>query len=573
MNARSSLKELNIRNIGVIVETDLEFGPGLTVLTGETGAGKTMVLTALNLILGAKSDVDLVRKGADRLTASGTFGITSSVAEQIQNNGGIVESGEVIISRSVTNEGKSKISLGGIPSTTTQVAALSNFLIEVHAQSSSARLAKSSVQRDLLDAFAGLSSDLSDYQEAFESYNLLAKRIKELESEMSKRDSEIERITAFVKDFEKVTPLTDELADIENDIAKLGSVEEINNSMSLALTAIVDDENSALNSLQVARKALDGLRKYGSELSDLVESYNDAIFEVSEVSAALSRFLANLEADPNRFDYLRNRRAEIISLIKRYGKGETQIEGFKSLFVLFDSAKTKLLDLAGGDERVAALKEDLAKAFTLMQKSALKISKERAVSAEKLSHLITTELHSLSMPSATILISVERADESEIKSYSASGLDEVKFLFTSHKGGAMLAITKSASGGELSRVMLALEVVLAELSPVGTYIFDEVDSGVGGKAAVEVGRRLAKLAQQSQVIVVTHLAQVAVWANQHFVVQKSEDGSVTQSDVIAVTGALRTKEIARLLSGQEDSKTAQEHATELLDLVAKSMIS
>ena len=455
MNARSSLKELNIRNIGVIVETDLEFGPGLTVLTGETGAGKTMVLTALNLILGAKSDMDLVRKGADRLTASGTFGITSSVAEQIQNNGGIVESGEVIISRSVTNEGKSKISLGGIPSTTTQVAALSDFLIEVHAQSSSARLAKSSVQRDLLDAFAGLSSDLSDYQEAFNSYNSLAKRIKELESEMSKRDSEIERITAFVKDFEKVTPLTDELADIENDIAKLGSVEEINNSMSLALTAIVDDENSALNSLQVARKALDGLRKYGSELSDLVESYNDAIFEVSEVSTALSRFLANLEADPNRFDYLQNRRAEIISLIKRYGKGETQIEGFNSLFVLFDSAKTKLLDLAGGDERVAALKEDLAKAFTLMQKSALKISKERAVSAEKLSHLITTELHSLSMPSATILISVERADESEIKSYSASGLDEVKFLFTSHKGGAMLAITKSASGGELSRVMLA----------------------------------------------------------------------------------------------------------------------
>jgi len=573
VNARSSLKELNIRNIGVIKETDLEFGPGLTVLTGETGAGKTMVLTALNLILGAKSDSDLVRNGADRLTASGTFGITDLVAQEIQSNGGIVESGEVIISRSVTSDGKSKISLGGMPATTTQISALSDFLIEVHAQSSTARLAKSAIQRDLLDSYAGLNSQVGEYREVFESHIALAKRIQELESEISKRDSEMERVTGFIKDFEKVLPVADELTSIESDIAKLGAVEEINNNMSLALSAISDDENSALNSLQVARKALDGLRKYGSELSDLVDSYNDAVFEVNEIAASLGRFLANLEADPNKFDYLQNRRAEILSLIKRYGKGETQSEAFASLFALFQSAQLKLQDLSGGDERLASLKLELAKVFADVQKKANLISVVRKKFAEELSTAITSELHSLSMPNATIVIEVEPLNDTKFANYSTSGLDEVKFLFSSHNGGALLPITKSASGGELSRVMLALEVVLAQTSPVGTYVFDEVDSGVGGKAAVEVGRRLAKLAQQSQVIVVTHLAQVAVWANQHFVVAKSEDGSVTQSDVVMVTGALRTKEIARLLSGQEDSKTAQEHATELLDLVAKSVIS
>jgi len=573
VNARSSLRELNIRNIGVIVDTDLEFGPGLTVLTGETGAGKTMVLTALNLILGAKSDSDLVRKGADRLIATGIFGITKAVANEIESNGGIVESGDVIISRSVTSEGKSKVTLGGIASTTSQVAAISDFLIEVHAQSSTARLAKSAIQRELLDSFAQINTEVVEFREVFDSHNSLVKRIAELESEISKRESEIERITGFIRDFDAVSPVPGELESIESDIAKLGAVEEINNSLSLALSAISDDEASALNSLQVARKALEGLRKYGSELSTLVDSYNDAVFEVNEISTSLSRFLANLEADPNRFDFLQNRRAQILSLIKRYGKGETALEAFTGLFSTVESMKRKLQDLSGGDERLATLKSELAIVFSQLQKSANLISKARKVAATKLSTLITAELHSLSMPNATILVDVESLDGTKITDFTVAGLDEVKFLFSSHKGGGLLPITKSASGGELSRVMLALEVVLAQSSPVGTYVFDEVDAGVGGKAAVEVGRRLAKLAEGSQVIVVTHLAQVAVWANQHFVVQKSEDGSVTQSDVVAVTGELRTKEIARLLSGQEDSKTAQEHANELLALVAKSVIS
>jgi len=573
VNARSSLRELNIRNIGVIVETDLEFGPGLTVLTGETGAGKTMVLTALNLILGAKSDSDLVRKGADRLIATGIFGITKAVANEIESNGGIVESGDVIISRSVTSEGKSKVTLGGIASTTSQVAAISDFLIEVHAQSSTARLAKSAIQRELLDSFAQINTEVVEFREVFDSHNSLVKLIAELESEISKRESEIERITGFIRDFDAVSPVPGELESIESDIAKLGAVEEINNSLSLALNAISDDEASALNSLQVARKALEGLRKYGSELSTLVDSYNDAVFEVNEISTSLSRFLANLEADPNRFDFLQNRRAQILSLIKRYGKGETALEAFTGLFSTVESMKRKLQDLSGGDERLATLKSELAIVFSQLQKSANLISKARKVAATKLSTLITAELHSLSMPNATILVDVESLDGTKITDFTVAGLDEVKFLFSSHKGGGLLPITKSASGGELSRVMLALEVVLAQSSPVGTYVFDEVDAGVGGKAAVEVGRRLAKLAEGSQVIVVTHLAQVAVWANQHFVVQKSEDGSVTQSDVVAVTGELRTKEIARLLSGQEDSKTAQEHANELLALVAKSVIS
>ena len=567
--SKSSLRELTIRNLGVIDTAEIEFKSGLTVLTGETGAGKTMVLTALNLILGGKSDSDFVRSGQERLIVSGKFEIGEALSLVVEDAGGIVEENEVIINRSVTNQGKSKISLGGAVSSATQVSEMAQELIEIHAQASSARLSKGSVQLELLDSFAGHENLVSDYSTDFEEHLNLRKRVAELERQLSVRDLEIAKLEAIVKDFERVKPQPGEIAELENEINKLGAVEELNTGIIQALAAIDSEENSAISALGLSKKLLENLRGKDSALDSLIEDQSESIYGLVEVTGKIERYLSGLEADPARFDFLQLRKSELLGLVKKYGTGSNRDIAYENLLAEAEDASSRLADLQGGDLRLEELKSQSKEKFEELQSSAKKLSVSRAIFAGKLSEAITKELALLAMASAKLIVSVLKSDETESKNYSASGLDEVSFLFTSHSEGKPLPLAKGASGGELSRVMLAVEVVLAKNSPVGTYIFDEVDAGVGGKAAVEVGKRLALLAKNSQVIVVTHLAQVATWADNHLVVTKSESGSVTQSNIIEVTGNERRKEIARLLSGQDESISAQEHAGELLDMVAK----
>ena len=567
--SKSSLRELTIRNLGVIDTAEIEFKSGLTVLTGETGAGKTMVLTALNLILGGKSDSDFVRSGQERLIVSGKFQIGEALSLVVEDAGGIVEENEVIINRSVTNQGKSKISLGGAVSSATQVSEMAQELIEIHAQASSARLSKGSVQLELLDSFAGHENLVSDYSTDFEEHLNLRKRVAELERQLSVRDLEIAKLEAIVKDFERVKPQPGEIAELENEINKLGAVEELNTGIIQALAAIDSEENSAISALGLSKKLLENLKGKDSALDSLIEDQSESIYGLVEVTGKIERYLSGLEADPARFDFLQLRKSELLGLVKKYGTGSNRDIAYENLLAEAEDASSRLADLQGGDLRLEELKSQSKEKFKELQSSAKKLSESRTTFASKLSEAITKELALLAMANAKLIVSVLQSDETESKNYSASGLDEVSFLFTSHSDGKPLPLAKGASGGELSRVMLAVEVVLAKNSPVGTYIFDEVDAGVGGKAAVEVGKRLALLAKNSQVIVVTHLAQVATWADNHLVVTKSESGSVTQSNIIEVTGNERRKEIARLLSGQDESISAQEHAGELLDMVAK----
>ena len=565
---KSSLSELTIRNLGVIESAEIEFGEGLTVLSGETGAGKTMVLTALNLILGAKSDADFVRNGGERLVVSGKFKLNDLMATKVEEVGGFIENGEVILNRSVTNKGKSKISLGGVITTASQVSELAEELVEIHAQASSARLNKSSIQCELLDAFGDYQEILESYGSTFTEYVQLRKRVSDLKAQISVRDVEIAKLQGLVGDFAKVAPKKGELLLVENEINRLGSVEDLNTGVVAGLSAISSEEDSALSALNIAKKYLENLRGKDSELDGLIDNFVELVYEINETSSGLERYLARLEADPVKFDQLQMRKSDILTLIKRYGKGNERDLALDNLFIEAAEATSKLLDLEGGDSRLAELISESEKVFAALQTLAKSLSKARRVAAQELSKAITAELTELAMPNSRLTVEVTARSEDVSANYSATGLDEIAFLFTSHAEGKLLPLNKAASGGELSRVMLAIEVVLAKNSTVGTYIFDEVDAGVGGKAAVEVGKRLALLAKNSQVIVITHLAQVASWADRHLVVTKSENGSVTQSNVIEVTGRERRKEIARLLSGQDESISAQEHAGELLELVA-----
>ena len=562
---KSSLEEISIRSLGVIESSNIEFKPGLTVLTGETGAGKTMVLTALGLVLGSKSDSDLVRAGQERAIVTGKFAVPKDLAMQIIDAGGEIEEESVVISRTVSTAGKSRVLVGGVVSSAAAVSSFASSLVEIHAQASSSKLTKPGVARELLDRFAGI--DLTAYQQTFDQYQQMLLRINELKEQLSQADRQIAELSELASEFARLNPKSGELVEIENEIAKLGSVEVLNQAVSAALNLFENEELSAINMLQQIRKSLDQVNGKDKQLDAIAERYTESLLNLQDISSDLTSYLSQLEADPIRFEKLQDRKAALNSLIKRFGKGSDKEAAFEQLLIDGKSAKERIADLSGGDQRVAELQREADSLFKMLQEQGLALSQLRKVNAKKLSSQVTVEVRSLSMPNASFVIEQTVGDVKNSKSFTSNGIDEISILFSAHSGGTPLALNKVASGGELSRVMLALEVVIAEAEPIGTYIFDEVDAGVGGKAAIEVGRRLSKLSKSAQVIVITHLAQVAAWADNHLVVKKSENGLVTQSDVMEVSATERKIEIARMLSGQEDSQTAQEHAGELLAIV------
>ena len=569
--SKSSLEEISIRSLGVIESSNIQFKPGLTVLTGETGAGKTMVLTALGLVLGSKSDSDLVRAGQERAIVTGRFSVPLQIQDEILASGGEVEDDCVVITRTLSSQGKSRVLVGSAVSSAATVSSFAQSLVEIHAQSSSSKLMKPAVSRELLDRYGGI--DLTQYQEIFTQYQEISLRIQELKNQLLQRDKEIDLLTEFAQEFSKLSPVSGELVKIENEIAKLGSVEQLNQVVSSTLNLLEDEDLSALNLLQQMRKSLDSVAGKDRDLDQITERFTESLLNLQDIGSDLTSYLSSLEADPSRFAQLQDRKSALSSLLKRYGKGSDKDLAFEELIADGLGAKQKLADLSGGSDRITELEKQKLDIFSKMKISAVKLANDRKINAEKLSKLVTSEIRNLSMPNSQFVISQSTLDSDKPGSYTAYGLDEIAILFAAHTGATPLPLSKVASGGELSRVMLALEVVIAEAEPIGTYIFDEVDAGVGGKAAVEIGRRLAKLSKSAQVIVITHLPQVAVWADNHLVVKKSESGSVTQSDVKEMSADERKVEIARMLSGQEDSQTAQEHASELLTIVRQSMIS
>ena len=569
--SKSSLEEISIRSLGVIESSNIQFKPGLTVLTGETGAGKTMVLTALGLVLGSKSDSDLVRAGQERAVVTGRFSVPLQIQDEILASGGEVEDDCVVITRTLSSQGKSRVLVGSAVSSAATVSSFAQSLVEIHAQSSSSKLMKPAVSRELLDRYGGI--DLTQYQEIFTQYQEISLRIQELKNQLLQRDKEIDLLTEFAQEFSKLSPVSGELVKIENEIAKLGSVEQLNQVVSSTLNLLEDEDLSALNLLQQMRKSLDSVAGKDRDLDQITERFTESLLNLQDIGSDLTSYLSSLEADPSRFAQLQDRKSALSSLLKRYGKGSDKDLAFEELVADGLGAKQKLADLSGGSDRITELEKQKLDIFSKMKISAVKLANDRKINAEKLSKLVTSEIRNLSMPNSQFVISQSTLDSDKPGSYTAYGLDEIAILFAAHTGATPLPLSKVASGGELSRVMLALEVVIAEAEPIGTYIFDEVDAGVGGKAAVEIGRRLAKLSKSAQVIVITHLPQVAVWADNHLVVKKSESGSVTQSDVKEMSADERKVEIARMLSGQEDSQTAQEHASELLTIVRQSMIS
>ncbi len=557
------IQDIQIRDLGVISDAELTFAKGFTVLTGETGAGKTMVLTALGLLLGERSDSGAIRAGSEGTFVSGTWNlpIDHPVLTRIEEAGAIVDEGQLILSRQVGSDGRSKAVAGGRSIPVGLLSELGQDLVIVHGQSDQIRLKSPVAQRVALDKYAGPEhlALLSQYMEGYKAWQSTLRALEDSKNGTLNREREIAELTENLEFLNKLQIQPNEDVVLAELAQKLTHTEQLRNSVTLAHEALTSesfDTLDAIGQLGKARKALESATTYDAKLDNQVEALRLLTQQLNDVAADLAGYLAGFESETTMsLDEIQDRRAQISTAIRRFGPSLDDVFAFEK------TAAQRLLELDSSSESIESLEALAGEQHQQALELAKRLSAERQISASELGSRITAELKALAMAGSSVQVEVE-----QLPDLGPFGLDQISFLMRSYEGAESRPIGKSASGGELSRIMLAIEVILAESESANTFIFDEVDAGVGGAAAIEVGRRLAKLAKGAQVIVVTHLAQVAAFADNHLSVIKETSEGFTSSDVRNLSGEDRVTELARMLSGLQDSDSARGHATELLGL-------
>lgn len=558
------LEELEIHNLGPIRSALIAPAGGMTAITGETGAGKSMLLSAIRLISGGPSDGGRVSVGAQEAWAQGVFEVASSPAAA-REAGFEPEDGELFLSRKVPASGRSRSMLSGRSVPRSVLASVAAELVTIHGQADQLRIATTSRQREFLDRYAGDEVALAAYGKSWSALRAMDERLERLNSQESSMRQQADYLRESIERINRVDPQPGEMDELRARRDRIENAAEIAEGVTRALGAldasqVVDDveSSSAADLIDHASQALRAIHVEGvfSELADRLDSIST---DLSDVVFSLSGEVDN-EASMEDLDAINGRIHELDELTRRWGPELSDVIAWR------DKAVYDLEDLDASPEKVEQLEAKRAQLLNAAKKAAQAVSKRRRTAAKELASKVTAELDSLAMGTSKLEIRVAEREQLD-----ATGADDIEFLFTPFPGSPQLPMGKSASGGELSRLMLALELVAAEKHVVAggtvppmTFIFDEVDAGVGGKAAVELGARLAKLAQSAQVLVVTHLPQVASWADEQYVVAKGEtkDGSIATT-ISQVRGDERVHEIARMLSGSE-SETSLEHAEELL---------
>ncbi len=565
------LEEIRIRALGVIDESVLDLGPGFTAITGETGAGKTMVVTALGLLLGGRADTGAVRTGARHARVEGVVSLTglADVREAVEEAGGEIEDDRVVLARQVSVEGRSRAYAGGAGVPATTLGRLAESLVAVHGQSDQHRLLRAGAQRDALDQFAGQTA--GELREAFAS---VYEQLRATEAELAEvvatareRAREADLLRFGLEEIEKVAPEPGEDAALAEEESRLGFSDTLRTAAEQARAALSADDGGpdALGTVGAARRLLESVRDHDGRAAELADRLAEATYLISDLAADVASYASGLDTDPARLAAVSDRRAALTALTRKYG------ETIDEVLAWSQTSAARLVELDDTDGHIEQLRARAEAIRGELARVGAELSEVRAAAATRLGAAVSEELTALAMPHAVVTVRVGQSpDDAGLEvggrrlRMTASGLDEVEFLLAANIGADPRPLHKGASGGELSRVMLGLEVVLAGTNPVPTFVFDEVDSGVGGKAAVEVGRRLAMLARTAQVVVVTHLPQVAAFADRHVVVAKAQDGRVTTSGLTVLDDEGRVRELSRMLAGQEDSDTARAHAQELL---------
>lgn len=571
------IEEIRITSLGVIDESVLELGPGLNVVTGETGAGKTMLVTALGLLLGARADAGAVRNGAKSARVEGIVVLApedpaaTTVAALTDELGGEIEEGALVLARQLSSEGRSRAFLGGASVPVSALQGVADHLVAVHGQSDQHRLLQAEAQRAAVDGYAGRAlSDVKDqYATAFTALRAVEAELAEVLGAARERAREADVLRLGLAEIEAAEPLPGEDTALAQEEGRLGFADTLRTAAEAAREALSSEEESpdALGAAALARRALDSVREHDDEAGRLADRVAEVTYLLSDVAADVASYASGLETDPARLAVVSERRAALTTLTRKYGETIDEVLEWSA------TAARRLLELDNSEERIEELRAERSRLREELAGRAGELSAGRAAAATALSAAVSEELTALAMPHARVEIRLSRTEDENGLAvdggtwrFHAHGIDQIEILLAANTGSEPRPLNKGASGGELSRVMLAIEVVLAGTSPVPTFVFDEVDAGVGGKAAVEIGRRLAALAATAQVLVVTHLPQVAAFADRHIVVAKSSDGTVTTSGLETLTEDGRVVELSRMLAGMEASESAMAHAQELLEV-------
>jgi DNA repair protein RecN (Recombination protein N) len=594
------LEELRLQAVGVIDEAVLDLGPGFTAVTGETGAGKTMVVTALGLLLGARADSGLVRSGAARSRVEGRIrlddardtgddgnggddghaarrgGAHADLHAQLGDLGADLDDGSLILARTVSAEGRSRAIVGGASVPMGRLGGIADGLVVVHGQSDQQRLLQPARQRDALDRYAGeaVTDARARYRAAYRRLRDTERELADVTDAVRERAREADSLRMGLEELEQAAPQPGEDVELRAEEGRLAHADALRLAALEARVALVGDDETlgedAVAMLDRARRALEGVRDHDPDVAALQDRVAEATYLVGDLGSEVASYAASVESDPARLAWVQERRATLTALQRKYGETVDDVLGWG------EQASQRLLELDSTDERIEELRDQVQGLRAELADLAGQMSAQRADAARRLEDAVSDELSALAMPQARFRVSVsQRADDDGLPvddrrlAFGPDGVDDVEMRLAAGGSSEPRPLDRGASGGELSRVMLALEVVLAGRNPVPTMVFDEVDAGVAGKAAVELGRRLARLARGAQVLVVTHLPQVAAFADRHYVVDKSDDGSVTSSGLRAVDGPDRVRELSRMLAGLEGSESAEAHAEELLAVAAR----
>ncbi len=563
------IEHLTLRDLGVINDAEVSFDPGLTVVTGETGAGKTMIVTGIGLLLGDRADPRAVRRDATRAVVEGRLLIADpALVERVHDLGGDLDAGddgpaELVVARHVTAAGRSRAFLGGAQVPVSTCAAFTTGLLAIHGQSEQGRLADPQQQRDLLDRYAGAAAApvLARYRRCWSEHRAASAELTALRDQAQARAQEIDLLRFGLAEVERVDPEADEDRTLAAEASRLQGADDLALVAGEALAALsgdgsFDSQSGVSDLLGTARQSLDRAGTLDPELAAIGVRVAELSYLLTDAASDLARYVDGLHADPARLEWIAGRRAQLSGLTRKYGSTVAEVLQWGA------EAHTRLAELEQSDDRIEVLAEQVAAGHRELSELAEVLTQVRSRAAGAFARSVESELAALALPHARLGFALTRT---ELGPY---GRDAVDLTFSANPGSEPRSLARVASGGELSRVRLALEVVLAADRGEGTLVFDEVDAGIGGKVAVEIGRRLAELARRNQVIVVTHLAQVAAFADRHLVVVKSDDGQVSTSGVVTLAPSERAAELARMMAGLDTTESALAHAGELVELAA-----
>jgi DNA repair protein RecN (Recombination protein N) len=560
------LLELVVENYAVVERVRVQFHAGLNLLTGETGSGKSIVVDALGLVLGGRASADMVRSDTERARVAAIFETPTDAAllGLLEEAGAPVEEGELLIEREILAGGKSRAFLGNRPATVALLREIAPFLGDIHGQHEQQQLFSSAAQLHSLDEFASLADQRSEVSDLFRRWKALGNELEELGRSEQEKLRMADLWSFQRKEIDAAALRPGEDAQLEQERVVLRNVARLQENANSAYQALYEAEESVSSQLRTALKKLEDLARIDGSLQRVAETLGSAAIGVDEASDAIRDYLDKLEADPKRLDEIESRLALIERLKRKYGSSLDDVLAFGQ------DVRSKMEAIETAEERKAKLEQELAQASADYAKCAGALTKARKAGAQKLAKKVETELDSLALESAVFRIEVQEA------AWSEDGADRVEFLISANAGEEPRALDKVASGGELSRIALALKTSLGHSgvrvtranAVSRTLVFDEIDSGIGGGVAEAVGRRLKKLAASNQVLCVTHLAQVAGFADHHYSVEKREVKGRTVAEIEELTGEARTREIGRMLSGQKVTAEALKHAEQLIRLGA-----